>query len=64
MLHLLEQPRTLEEIAAACIIYGRPREPRAFFAFGERVQMIKHLEHLQKRGMVFLRNGCYRRRDV
>ena len=64
LLALLEQPRTLEEIAAACIIYGRPREPRAFFAFGERVHMIKHLEHLQKRGMVLSGNGYYRRGDV
>jgi hydroxyacylglutathione hydrolase len=64
LLALLEQPRTLEEIAAACIIYGRPREPRAFFAFGERVHMIKHLEHLQKRGMVLSGNGYYRRQDV
>jgi hydroxyacylglutathione hydrolase len=64
LLHLLEQPRTLEEIAAACIIYGRPREPKAFFAFGERVLMIKHLEHLQKRGMVLLNNGLYQRRQA
>jgi glyoxylase-like metal-dependent hydrolase (beta-lactamase superfamily II) len=64
LLALLEQPRTLEEIVAACIIYGRPREPRAFFAFGERVHMIKHLEHLQKRGMVLSGNGYYRRQDV
>ena len=52
LLTLLEKPRTLEEIVAACIIYGRPREPKAFFAFGERVHMTKHLEHLQKRVMV------------
>lgn len=64
LLALLEQPRTLEEIVAACIIYGRSREPRAFFAFGERVHMIKHLEHLQKRGMVLSGNGYYRRQDV
>jgi len=64
LLHLLEQPRTLEEIVAACIIYGRPREPRAFFAFGERVHMIKHLEHLQRRGMVLLSNGLYHRQQT
>jgi len=64
LLHFVEQPRTLEEIVAACIIYGRPREPKAFFAFGERVMMIKHLEHLQKRGMVLWENGYYRRQDV
>jgi glyoxylase-like metal-dependent hydrolase (beta-lactamase superfamily II) len=61
ILALLEQPRTLEEIVTACIIYGRPREPKYFFTFGERVHMIKHLEHLQKRGMVFSDNGHYRK---
>ena len=61
LLALLEQPRTLEEIVNSWIIYGRPREPRAFFAFGERVHMIKHLEHLQKRGMVLSENGHYRK---
>jgi hydroxyacylglutathione hydrolase len=64
LLTLLEKPRTLEEIVAACIIYGRPREPKAFFAFGERVHMTKHLEHLQKRGMVLLSNGLYRRQET
>jgi hydroxyacylglutathione hydrolase len=64
LLHLLEQPRTLEEIVAACIIYGKPREPREFFAFGERVHMIKHLENLRKRGMVLSENGCYRKQGV
>jgi len=61
LLTLLEKPRTLEEIVAACIIYGRARAPKAFFTFGERVHMTKHLEHLQKRGVVFLSNGLYHR---
>ena len=61
LIALLEIPRTLEEIVAACIIYGRVREPKAFFAFGERVHMTKHLEHLRKRGMVLFENGCYRK---
>jgi len=64
LLTLLEKPRTLEEIVAACIIYGRPREPKAFFTFGERVLMTKHLEHLQKRGMVVSENGRYRKADA
>ncbi|MFZ4439901.1 MAG: MBL fold metallo-hydrolase, partial [Syntrophales bacterium] len=61
LLAFLDIPRTLEEIVAACIIYGRVREPKAFFAFGERVHMTKHLEHLRKRGMVLFENGCYRK---
>ena len=64
LLTLLEKPKTLEEIVAACIIYGRPREPKAFFAFGERALMTKHLEHLQKRGMVILKNGLYHREEM
>lgn len=62
LLTLLERPKTLAEIVSACIIYGRVREPKAFFAFGERAHMTKHLEHLEKRGMVDMRNGLYRRR--
>jgi hypothetical protein len=61
---LLEQPGTLEEIVNSWIIYGRPREPKAFFAFGERVHMIKHLEHLQKQGIILLKNGRYRKGDA
>ena len=64
LLTLLENPRTLEEIVAACIIYGRPREPKAFFTFGERALMTKHLEHLQKRGIIFSENGRYRKGDA
>jgi hydroxyacylglutathione hydrolase len=57
---LLDKPRTLTEIVDSWIIYGKPREPKEFFAFGERVHMKKHLEHLQKRGLVCEENGCYR----
>jgi hydroxyacylglutathione hydrolase len=64
LLDLLEQPGTLDEITSACIIYGKPREPKEFFAFGERVHMMKHLEHLQKLGAVLLENGRYRRVNV
>jgi glyoxylase-like metal-dependent hydrolase (beta-lactamase superfamily II) len=64
LLTLLEKPKTLEEIVNSWIIYGRPREPKAFFAFGERVHMIKHLEHLQKRGIVRLENDRYRKGDA
>jgi hypothetical protein len=46
----------------AWIIYGKPREPKAFFAFGERVHMIKHLDHLQKRGLIIREKGLYLRK--
>ncbi len=59
LLLLLEKPRALEEIVDSWIIYGKPREPKEFFAFGERVHMKKHLEYLQKRGLVREENGRY-----
>ena len=39
-------PKTLDEIVSASIIYGRPREPKYFFEFGEKSHMKKHLEKL------------------
>ena len=42
----LAQPRTLEEIVSQWFIYQKPREPAAFFEFGERAMMRKHLERL------------------
>jgi glyoxylase-like metal-dependent hydrolase (beta-lactamase superfamily II) len=52
LLDLLAVPRTLEEIVAACLVYGSPREPQAFFEFGERAIMKKHLEWLAKKGRI------------
>lgn len=52
LLEFLNKPRTLEEVVAACIVYGRPREPKAFFEFGERALMKKHLERLIRLGIV------------
>ena len=53
-----QKPKTLDDIAEACIVYGRPREPRAFFEFGERAIMKKHLERLTKNGRI-LQEGKY-----
>lgn len=59
----LERPRTLEEIVGAWIVYGRPREPKAFFEFGERALMKKHLKRLWEQGRIGqAENGYYRRR--
>ena len=52
LLEFLKTPRTLDDVVAACIIYGKPREPKAFFAFGERAHMKKHLEKLMREGIV------------
>jgi glyoxylase-like metal-dependent hydrolase (beta-lactamase superfamily II) len=59
LLDLLEKPRTLNEIVGAWIVYGRPREPKAFFEFGERALMKKHLERLMKSGAVVKENDRY-----
>ncbi|MDR2239351.1 MAG: MBL fold metallo-hydrolase [Zoogloeaceae bacterium] len=61
LLDFLSQPRSIEEIVAACIVYRKPREPRAFFEWGEGAIMGKHLERLMKNGAVALEAGRYRR---
>ncbi len=52
LLEFLKMPRTFEEIVAAWIIYGKPGEPRAFFEFGEKAHMKKHLEKLMRESRV------------
>jgi glyoxylase-like metal-dependent hydrolase (beta-lactamase superfamily II) len=52
LIELLKRPRTLDEIVGAWIIYGKPREPKAFFEFGERAHMKKHLEKLMQEEVV------------
>jgi hydroxyacylglutathione hydrolase len=59
LLELLKTPRTLDDIVTACIIYGKPREPKAFFEFGERAHMKKHLEKLIREGIVRLEGDRY-----
>ncbi|NWG04722.1 MAG: hypothetical protein HXY44_17855 [Syntrophaceae bacterium] len=52
----------MEEIVKAWIIYGRPREPKAFFELGERGLMKKHLERLKRLGKVHLEGDRYMKR--
>jgi len=52
LLAFLDRPRTLDEIVGQWIVYKRPREPRHFFEFGERALMKKHIERLEKRGLL------------
>lgn len=52
LLDLLAQPRTIHEVVDARIIYGKKREPKEFFDFGERALMGKHLERLMNKGKV------------
>ena len=59
LLNLLEKPRTFQEIANACIIYGKPRKPAYFFEFGEKAHMRKHLEKLIREGTVSMEDDRY-----
>jgi len=59
LLDLLKSPKTLQDIVDACIIYGKAREPREFYEFGERSHMRKHLEKLINQGIVAMENEYY-----
>ncbi len=56
----LSLPRTLEEIVSQWIIYKKPRHPPAFFEFGERAMMEKHLARLLKKGQITNEGNQYR----
>ena len=62
LLDLLDEPQSLEDIIDAWIIYGKPREPKPFFEFGERIHMKKHIEKLINQGIVAMEKGKYYRR--
>ena len=59
LIEFLEKPRSMEEIVDRWIIYRKPREPKAFFEFGERGMMTKHLERLAARDVVGIRDSSY-----
>lgn len=59
LLARLQEPGTLEDIVSAWIVYGKPREPKAFYEFGERAIMGKHLEKLMREGRVTLEENQY-----
>ncbi len=52
LLLFLSEPRSMEDIINAWIVYGKPREPLMFYRFGERRLMLKHLERLMQQGIV------------
>lgn len=58
--YLADAPRTMADIAAQCIVYRKPREPKAFFAWGEEALMGKHLERLIRVGTVVCEGRRYR----
>jgi glyoxylase-like metal-dependent hydrolase (beta-lactamase superfamily II) len=59
LLELLKSGPTMDEIVNAWIMYGREREPRLFYEFGERANMEKHLERLEREGTISSRGGVY-----
>lgn len=59
LLAFLDRPRTIDDIAASWLIYGRPREPKEFFEFNEKVLVGKHLEYLLRQGIIILENDRY-----
>jgi len=62
LLDRLSSPQTMDEIVEAWIVYGRPREPKEFFEFGERAIMKKHLERLEKNDRVVQNGKTYQRK--
>lgn len=59
VLEFLRQPRTFSEIAAACLIYGKPRKPLEFFQFDERALAKKHWDYLVRQSRVQGDKGIY-----
>ena len=59
IMNFLNEPKKLEDIFAAWLIYGRPREPKEFFEFNERALIGKHIEHLERRGKITLDKDKY-----
>ncbi|MDD5713157.1 MAG: hypothetical protein PHY31_10440, partial [Smithellaceae bacterium] len=59
LLEMMDRPVSLDEIVAFRILYKKPREPKAFFEFGERAHMKKHLERLIATGAVVCDGTIY-----
>ena len=52
LIDFLAAPRTMGNIVEARIVYGKPREPKLFYDFGEMCTMRKHVKRLMVRGLV------------
>jgi glyoxylase-like metal-dependent hydrolase (beta-lactamase superfamily II) len=59
VMNFLKEPKTLEQILSAWLIYGKPREPKDFFEFNERALIGKHIEYLRQRGKIILDKNRY-----
>jgi glyoxylase-like metal-dependent hydrolase (beta-lactamase superfamily II) len=61
LLALLAEPRRMDDIVDAWIVYRRPREPLSFYRHAEQSLMAKHLEELMTAGRVVREDGRFRR---
>ena len=61
LLDFLGEPLSLKEIAAAWLIYGKPRKPLYFFEFAERALVKKHLDYLVRQGRIVCEKDIYSR---
>ena len=59
IVNFLKEPKTLEDILAAWLMYGKPREPKEFFEFNERALIIKHIDYLERHGKITLHRNKY-----
>ena len=59
LLTLLQTPKTMDDIISACIVYGKPREPKEFFSLGERGIMGKHIEDLLEKSIIKKENDRF-----
>lgn len=59
ILNFLKEPKTLQDILGAWLMYGKPREPKEFFEFNERALAAKHIEHLQAQGKIVFDGKTY-----
>jgi len=59
ILNFLNEPKTLEQILSAWLIYGKPREPKEFFEFNEYALIRKHIDYLEQREKITLDRNQY-----
>jgi len=59
LLAFLREPRTLEDIVAAKLIYRKHPEPELVFRFFEEMMVRKHLAKLEREGLIAAQEGVY-----
>lgn len=59
LLEFLGHPRSISEIIGRTIVFGRRWDPPEMFEFFEGMMIEKHLERLERQGLVSLRDGYW-----